>query len=275
VSHPSAIAARGGKFRFLPGAPGYQTPTEIPESYVKTLIEQYRTAAVNAKEAGFDGVELHGANGYLVQQFLDSTSNQRPAPYGGSPEARCLFGLEILKVLLEVWGKGKVAVKLNPCGGYNDMGMPLDETLKTYGHFCREADKMGLAYVCLVRYASKLDAVFDGKKRATEHDVIASYAPLLPNTPVILNADLSAPEAATLVTSTDPSKKIAGGVFGWLFISNPDLVKRLEQGVTLNFDVDVKHLYGVPTEAGVDVEKVVEAQREGYSTYPFATKVKL
>jgi len=275
VYAPSAIAARGGKFRFLPGAPGYQLPTEIPESYVKVIIEQYRKAAINAKEAGFDGVELHGANGYLVQQFFDSSSNQRPAPYGGSPEARSKFGLEILKVLLEVWGPGKVAVKLNPCGGYNDMGMPLDETLKTYGHFISEADKLGLAYVCLVRYAAKLDPVIDGAKRATEHDVVASYGPLLKNTPLILNADVSPPEAATLVSSTDSSKKISGGVFGWLFISNPDLVKRLEQGVALNYDVNVKHLYGDQAHGGEDVEKWVESQREGYSDYPFATQVKL
>ncbi len=65
---------------------------------------------------------VHAANGYLIQQFLDSTSNRRPAPHGGSPEARSQFGLEVLKVLLEVWGAGKVGVKLSPCGGYNDMG---------------------------------------------------------------------------------------------------------------------------------------------------------
>lgn len=153
--------------------------------------------------------------------------------------------------------------------------MPLDETLKTYGHFISEADKMGLAYVCLVRYAAKLDATFDGKKRATEHDVVASYGPLLKNTPLILNADVSPAEAATLVTSTDSSKKIAGGVFGWLFISNPDLVKRLEQGVALNFDVNVQHLYGGQSHGGDDVEKWIEGQREGYSDYPFATEVKL
>ncbi len=103
-----------------------------------------------------------------------------------------------------------------------------------------KADKLGLAYVCLVRYAAKLDPVIDGAKRATEHDVVASYGPLLKNTPLILNADVSPPEAATLISS----KKISGGVFGWLFISNPDLVKRLEQGVALNYDVNVKHLYG-------------------------------
>jgi len=250
-------------------------PTEVPESYVKVIIEQYRTAAANAKEAGFDGVELHAANGYLIQQFFDSTSNQRPAPYGGSPEARSQFGLEVLKVLLEVWGAGKVGVKLSPCGGYNDMGMPLDETLNTYRHFISEAEKLGLAYVCLARYSAKFDPVINGRKRATEHDVVASYGPLLKNTPLILNADLTPPEAATLLTSTDPTKKISGGVFGWLFISNPDLVKRLEQGVALNYGVNMKHLYGDQVHGGEDVVKWVESQREGYSDYPFATKVNL
>lgn len=115
-------------------------PTELPDPW--TIIAQYKQAAINAKEAGFDGVErrlpfmlhflpsahsyhpdvVHAANGYLVQQFLDNTANQRTDQWGGSYINRCRFGLEALKVLTEVWGADKVGVKLNPAGGYNDVG---------------------------------------------------------------------------------------------------------------------------------------------------------
>ena len=113
-------------------------PTEVPDPTI--LIQQFKNAAINAKEAGFDGVErvyflklllitsaksglaVHGANGYLVHQFLDSTSNHRTDQWGGSVENRARFGLEALKVLVEVWGADRVGVKLSPCGGYNDMG---------------------------------------------------------------------------------------------------------------------------------------------------------
>ena len=153
--------------------------------------------------------------------------------------------------------------------------MPLDETLATYSHFIREADATKkLAYVCLSRYAAKMDSTFDGVLRATQHDVVASYGPLLQNTPLLLNADLSPSEAVTLIQSSDKEKKIDAGVFGWLHIANPDLAKRLEGDVPLEMNVDVKHLYGsqIEVEEGKDV---VEAQRVGYSAYPFATEVKL
>jgi 2,4-dienoyl-CoA reductase-like NADH-dependent reductase (Old Yellow Enzyme family) len=143
VYAPSALSARGGKFRYIPGTPGYVTvrpsrpssltacsrisqPTEIEDPTV--IIAQFKEAAVNAKAAGFDGVErtsladqvytdlprtVHGANGYIVHQFLDSTSNQRTDKWGGSPENRARFALEALKALQEVFG-ADVAVKLSP-----------------------------------------------------------------------------------------------------------------------------------------------------------------
>jgi 2,4-dienoyl-CoA reductase-like NADH-dependent reductase (Old Yellow Enzyme family) len=95
-------------------------PTAIADPQI--IIHQFWQAAVNAKEAGFDGVELHGANGYIVHQFLDSTSNKRTDEWGGNIENRARFGLEALKVLIEVFGADRVAIKLNPAGGYNDMG---------------------------------------------------------------------------------------------------------------------------------------------------------
>lgn len=111
-------------------------PLEDPDA----VIEEYRQAAENAKKAGFDGVErtsrlsrppsttdwsvtVHSANGYLVSQFLDSTSNKRTDEWGGSIENRCRFGLKALDALIDVYGAGKVGIKINPCGGYNDVGV--------------------------------------------------------------------------------------------------------------------------------------------------------
>ncbi|KAJ7258395.1 hypothetical protein B0H12DRAFT_1109815 [Mycena haematopus] len=242
VYAPSAISARGGKFRFIPGQPGYVTPTEVPDPTV--LIAQFKQAAVNAKEAGFDGVEVHGANGYVVHQFLDSTSNQRTDKWGGSPENRSRFALEILKALIEVWGPD-VALKISPAGGYNDMGMPLQDTIDTFGYLLREVNKLGLAYVALVRYSSFLDPEFDGKRRGTPLDVVATFSPFLQNTPVVVNCGLTPTEAEEYVASG----KAAAVSFGMLFISHPDLGRRIKEGKPLDNVLDYQFLYGAE---GVD-----------------------
>ncbi|KAJ6631414.1 hypothetical protein B0H10DRAFT_2172359 [Mycena sp. CBHHK59/15] len=242
VYAPSAISARGGKFRHIPGSPGYVTPTELPDPTV--IIAQFRQAAVNAKEAGFDGVELHGANGYLVHQFLDSTANQRTDKWGGSPENRARFALEILKALVEVWGPD-VALKISPAGGYNDVGMPLQDTLDTFGYLLREVNKFGLAYVAAVRYQAYLDPEFDGKKRATPHDVVEAYGPLLTNTPFFANCGVTPDEAETLVASG----KVAGVFFGMNWVTHPDVGRRIKEKKPLDNVPDFAHLYGAP---GVD-----------------------
>ncbi|KAG8901049.1 hypothetical protein FRB99_005591 [Tulasnella sp. 403] len=136
-------------------------PTPLADPW--TVIEEFRQAALNAKAAGFDGVELHSANGYLVHQFIDSTSNRRTDDWGGSIENRCRFGLEALKALTGVFGPGRVGVKINPAGGYNDMGMPLQETIDTFTYYIKEMLQMELAYVQFVRYSPALDPTFDGE----------------------------------------------------------------------------------------------------------------
>ncbi|KAJ7582303.1 hypothetical protein C8J56DRAFT_1005980 [Mycena floridula] len=190
ASHPDmpeqmAAGTPGGKFRQLPGQPGYVTPTAIDDP--ETLIAQYKQAAINAKEAGFDGVE-HGANGFLVHQFLDSTLNLRTDKWGGSIGNRARFGLETLKSLIEVWGADRVAVKLTPAGGYNDMGMPLQETLDTLQYFISEADKLKLSYICIGRHFE----MFNPKGRGTPHDV---------NTKAFFNTGFTPEEAEALIVS--------------------------------------------------------------------------
>jgi 2,4-dienoyl-CoA reductase-like NADH-dependent reductase (Old Yellow Enzyme family) len=125
---------------------------------------------------------VHGANGYLITQFLDSTANGRTDKWGGSIENRSRFGLEVLKALVDVFGRN-VALKLSPSGGYNDVGwvksrevergmvstdtflfsMPLQETLDTYRYFISEADKLNLSYITLVRYVAHADVEIDGE----------------------------------------------------------------------------------------------------------------
>jgi len=237
VYAPSAISARGGKFRFLPGVPGYVQPTEVPDP--TTLIELYKQAAINAKKAGFDGVEVHGANGYLVSQFLDYTSNKRTDKWGGSPENRARFALEILKAVMEVYGRN-VSIKLNPAGGYNDMGMPLQDTIDTYGYLLKEVNTLGLSYVTLVRYVEALDMEYDGKKRGTKHDVVETFKPFLQNTPLFINGGVTPDEAKELVSSGTA----AGVFFGFAMVTHPDVGKRIFEGIPLNNVPDIAHLYG-------------------------------
>ncbi|KAF7353747.1 Artemisinic aldehyde Delta(11(13)) reductase [Mycena venus] len=247
VYAPSAIAARGGKFKYLPGTPGYVTPTELPDPTV--IIAQYKEAAINAKEAGFDGVELHGANGYLVHQFLDSTSNKRTDKWGGSVENRARFCLEILKELIDVWGPD-VALKLSPAGGYGDVGMELQETLDTFGYLDpafldQEFDGRLLIIGYRILKFSLLASIIQGKKRATQHDVLASYSSFLPDTKIFLNAGVMPAEAEELVDSG----KVAGVFNGLSWIAHPDMGKRIQTGKALDSNVDFKTLYGAP---GVD-----------------------
>ncbi|KZS92074.1 FMN-linked oxidoreductase [Sistotremastrum niveocremeum HHB9708] len=260
VYGPSAIAARGGKFRQLPGQPGYVTPTAIEDPWA--LIELYRNAATKAKAAGFDGVELHSANGYLVHQFLDSGANKRTDQWGGSAENRCRFGVEALKALLETWEPGRVGIKLNPCGGYNDVGMPLGETKETYGHYIKEISKLRLAYVQLVNYSPVFDPELDGKKRATPHDVLETYGPLIDREHIafLLNGGLTPNTANHLISSG----KIDAAVFGSSWIAQPDFQRRVEAEISDEVvgKIDYTTLYNPPPGS---------SPRTGYSDYEFAT----
>ncbi|KAH9477118.1 NADP-dependent oxidoreductase lnbE [Psilocybe cubensis] len=254
VYGPSAISARGGKFRTIPGVPGYVTPTAIEDPW--TIIKQFKHAAVNAKEAGFDGVELHGANGYIVQQFLDSTANLRTDQWGGSIENRSRFGLEVLKVMVEVFGEN-VSLKLSPCGGYNDVGMPLQETLDTYSYFISEADKLKLSYFNLVRYSPSFDVEFDGKS-SNPHDVLESYGHLIKNGKKFLNAGVTAEEGEKLISAG----KLDAISIGFNWITHPDLAKRVEHGKPLNNMPDIPHL---------QTSKTSGDWATGYTDYPTAT----
>ena len=134
--------------------------------------------------------------------------------------------------------------------------MPLEDTLATFSHFVKCVDALGLAYITLLRYSRRLDyqsAKRNGAYRGTVHDVLEAYGPLITKSKRLLNADLTPDEAEELIKSG----KIDAGVFGWAWIGNPDVVRRLEQGKELNMDVNINGLYS--------------GDAVGYTDYPFAT----
>ncbi|TPX34321.1 hypothetical protein SmJEL517_g02981 [Synchytrium microbalum] len=249
---PSAIAAKGGKFRYLTGAPGYVTPEAIATADVPHYIGLYRRAAKHAKEAGFNGVELHGANGYLAAQFMESSSNKRTDNYGGSIENRARFPLAVIDALIEEMGDSKkVGIKISPAGGYNDMGDPLPEAIEFFSYLVDELDKRNIGYIQFNRYTPD----FDPEGRGNKMDVVAELLPRVKNAAVFLNGALTGEEAEGLVQSG----KIAGAVFGRPFIANPDLPKALQTGATIKHP-DYMKLYGTMGEEST--------WAAGYNDYP-------
>ncbi|KAJ6469260.1 hypothetical protein C8R45DRAFT_1016508 [Mycena sanguinolenta] len=257
VYGPSAIPARAGKgcFPYLPVPQQYRIPTEIQDPAV--FVDLYRDAARNAKLAGFDGVELHAANGFLVDQFLDSTSNVRTDKWGGSIENRARFGLEVLAALVEVFGSN-VSVKVTPGRGYNDMKMPLEEdTVETFNHLLSEADKLRLSYITLSRYIPDLEDHKIGAGSSTTHDVLSAYTKLITNAKIFIDGGVTAKEAEELVKSG----KVDGVFFGMCWLTHPDLAKRIRHGKRTENTAVISHLYG-----DANVEPYL-----GYTDYPSVT----
>jgi N-ethylmaleimide reductase len=123
----------------------YETPRALETGEIPSVIDAYRQGAVNARKAGFDGVEIHGANGYLIEQFLQSNSNLRTDRYGGSIENRARFLLEIARAVIEVWGADRVGVRLSPYGIANGSGET--EPMPLYTHVVEALNPLGLAYL--------------------------------------------------------------------------------------------------------------------------------
>ncbi|KAF2021159.1 FMN-linked oxidoreductase [Aaosphaeria arxii CBS 175.79] len=231
VPGPSDVAARGGKFRNVPGAPGYVTPTPIKDPY--EYVGLYEHATKCAKEAGFDGVEIHNANGYLPMQFLESHSNKRSDEFGGSIHNRMRFSFTILQALTKYFPYSRIGIKIAPCGGYNDMGEldehgnpSIEKAKETYGTFCKELEKLGLAYVQVMRWWASYDPMIGGKPRAVEWDPIAYLRPILKNTPLFGNTAFTPEEADQWIQDG----KMDAVVIGRPLLYNPDYVDKLTSG---------------------------------------------
>ncbi|MGF1461979.1 MAG: alkene reductase [Maricaulaceae bacterium] len=226
---PSAIAPSGQAF--IEGEDGqggfadFVTPKPLSVEGVGAIVKDYAQAAENAKAAGFDGVELHAANGYLLNQFLDVAANQRADLYGGSVENRARFLLEALDAILAVWGPGRVGVRLSPLSTFMDMspeGCP-----ETYAYIAEQLSARPLAYLHLVEPEIKGDSTLaeDKPDRAILLDIRKRFAG-----PVILAGGYDKAKAETALARGD-ADAIA---FGRLFLANPDLPERLRADAPLN-----------------------------------------
>jgi N-ethylmaleimide reductase len=223
---PSAIAAAGDAFTASFERVPFETPRALETGEIPSLIESYRHAAANAKLAGFDGVEIHGANGYLLEQFLQSRSNQRTDRYGGSIENRTRLLIEVAQAVSEVWGADRVGVRLSPFGVANDSGE--EDPLPLYTHAIKELAKLGLAYLHFIepRASGAGQAEVDHKDVPSAAEL---FRPLWPN--VLIAAGNFKPDTAEGAVASGNADAIG---FGRLFIANPDLPKRLKKGAELN-----------------------------------------
>ena len=203
----------------------YETPRALETEEVGQVVEAFRQAAENAKEAGFDGVEIHGANGYLVEQFLQSHTNLRTDQYGGSIENRTRFLLEITQAAIGVWGAGRVGVRLSPYGIANGSGEA--DPMPLYTHVVKTLDQLGLAYLHFIEPRSS------GAGRAEVNwqnvpSAMVLFRPLWRG--VLISAGGFTGETAEAAIAQGHADAIA---FGRVFISNPDLPRRLQQGFPL------------------------------------------
>jgi N-ethylmaleimide reductase len=203
----------------------YETPRALEASEIPGVIEAYREAAKNALAAGFDGVEVHGANGYLIEQFLQSRSNLRTDRYGGSIENRVRFLLEVTQAVIDVWGADRVGVRLSPHGVANGSGEA--DPMPLYTHAVKSLNAFGLAYLHFIEPRSS------GAGRAeVNHQNVPSamvlFRPLWRG--VLITAGGFTGEAAEAAIAAGHADAIA---FGRIFISNPDLPRRLREGLPL------------------------------------------
>jgi 2,4-dienoyl-CoA reductase-like NADH-dependent reductase (Old Yellow Enzyme family) len=237
---PSAIAAPGHVSLVRPVKP-FVTPRALELAEIPGIIDAYRQGAINAKAAGFDGVEIHGANGYLLDQFLQDGTNRRTDAYGGSIENRARLMLEVADAVIGVWGAGRVGMHLAPRGEAHGMGD--SNPAATFGHVARELGRRGLAFLCAReslgdnRIGPQLKAAFGGFYVANENFTRATAEQVL-----------AAGEADAVA-------------FGKSFIANPDLPHRLEHNAPLN-PPRPETFYGGGPEGYIDYPSLAEARPE-------------
>ncbi|WP_026354451.1 alkene reductase [Massilia niastensis] len=229
---PSAIQPKGHVSLVRPKRE-YATPRALETSEIPGIVAAYRKGAENAKKAGFDGVEVHGANGYLLDQFLQDSTNQRTDQYGGPVENRARLMLEVTDACIEVWGADRVGMHLAPRRDSHDMGD--SDPLATFGYVARELGKRKIAFIC-AREAIGEDRIGPQLKKEFGGVYIA-------------NESLTAASAEQLLTSGDADAV----AFGKWFIANPDLPKRLKLGAPLNQP---------------KAETFYHPSAEGYTDYP-------
>ena len=241
---PSAVAAQGDMWTDNEGMQPHPTPKEMTLEDIKHAQAEYVQAAKNAVAAGFDGVEIHGANGYLVDQFLQPASNKRTDEYGGSYENRARFAIEVAQQMADAIGKDKVGIRISPYGAFNDVA-PFADTDAEYEYLAQELNKVGIVYIHFVDHSSMGAPEV---KQSVYDKVRAAY-----DGTVIYSGGLTKESAEAKLASDDKSLV----AFGKPYLANPDLVTRLAEDAALN-------------EPNADTFYTPGA--EGYTDYPTLAK---
>jgi 2,4-dienoyl-CoA reductase-like NADH-dependent reductase (Old Yellow Enzyme family) len=210
---PSALAPKGNVSLVRPETP-FVVPRPLELNEIPAVVKAYRQGALNAQAAGFDGVELHGANGYLLDQFLQDSTNVRTDEYGGSIENRARLMLEVVDQLIAVWGKGRVGVHLAPRGDSHSMGD--SNPAATFGYVAKELGRRGIAFLCAREYLGE-NRIGPALKQAFGGVYVAN--------------EKFTKETAEQVIASEEADAVA---FGKLFIANPDLPRRFASGAALN-----------------------------------------
>ena len=238
---PSAIAPEGEVATYT-GMKPYVTPRALELEEIPQIIEQYRTGANNALEAGFDGVEIHSANGYLLDQFLQDNTNHRTDIYGGSVENRARLLLEVTEAVVDVWGSDRVGVRLSPSGTFNSMYD--SNRAAIFGHAVKELNRFNLAYLHLV--APRVEGFGTAEDQP---DLGAEFFRPIFNGAIMTAGGYSFETGNAAIASGDADLV----AFGRLYIANPDLVERFAANAPLN-KPDRHTFYG--------------GDEKGYTDYP-------
>ena len=241
---PSAIAIRGDGIHTPQGKKDHETPRALATDELAGIVADYIAAAINAKEAGFDGVEIHSANGYLLDSFLQSKTNHRDDQYGGSVENRYHLLYEVVAAVTKVWPANRVAVRLSPNGAFNDMGSP--DYREQFTYVIQQLNKFNLAYLHV------MDGLAFGFHELGEPFTLADVKKVYDG-PVMGNCGYTYSTASEAVDAGN-AEMIA---FGRPYISNPDLAHRFEAGIELAAEAPMEDWY---TPAGA----------KGYTDYPAA-----
>ena len=226
----SAVKLNGDHIHTPLGTKPYETPRPLSIDEIRATVSDYRKAAENAKAAGFSGVEVHGANGYLIHQFLDATTNHRNDQYGGSLEKRFRFLKEVLEAVLEVWPSDRVGVRISPNGVFNDMGC--DDYRELYLYVANEINKLTLGYLHI------MDGLAFGFHGKGEPMSLREFRTVFQGM-IIGNCGY---------TKESAQERIAEGnadiiAIGRPFITNPDLPERFRNNWPLNPSEDMSLWY--------------------------------
>lgn len=241
---PDAEVKSSGNVPFEGGA----TPTPLTEEEIKEYIGLYAQAAKNSIEAGFDGVEIHGANGYLIDQFTQDNANNRTDAYGGSVEKRARFGIEVAKAVVEAVGADKTGIRLSPFSTFQ--GMKMKDPKPQFTYLAQELKKLKLAYIHVV------ESRISGNADVETTEKIDFLLDIWNNQSPVLVAGGFKPDSAKRAADEEYKDKDVMVVFGRYYISNPDLVFRLEKGIEFT-PYDREKFYN-------------KGEKEGYTTWPFS-----